>query len=736
MRYLYLIACLCAAFGGQAQSIRGRVMEKTGDTESPLAGANVYWDGTTKGVVTDANGEFKIRWNEVGRLVASFIGYQSDTLEVASSAGFVQFVLISGEQLDEVNVAARKQGTVMSTQGPVIEQIITGIELTKAACCNLGESFETNASVDVSYADAVTGAKQIQLLGLTGKYVQMLTENMPNFKGLASLYGLSYVPGPWMSSISVSKGTSTVINGYESMAGQISVDYKKPTDPELFYANFYASTDGMYEGNTNFSLKLSDKWSTMFFLHGDWMEKAHDGNKDGFLDMPEKTQYNVMNRWTFRNEMFFLQFGGKWIDEERRGGQGGHHFHGEESPLGLYEIGIDTRRYEAFMKLGYLMPQYEHTTMALIANYSDHSQDSYYGLKVYNARQRSLFLNYIYQSIFGMNPDQQFSAGVSFNYDKYDEDFQDRVFVDGEGEVTGMVDFAREERVPGVFFQYTGGFFDNRFTLMLGLRYDYHNLKVSVGRGSRAANVLAENSNLLASSASIYVNGKLLAEHPEEIFSLEMEDAWNVGVNWNQKFDLFGRVLNLNLDYYYMRFTEQIIADNETDYRKVNFHNLDGKSYSHCYQAEVKYELIPRLEATLAYRYNDVKNTVNGKLRHTPLSNRYKGLVSLTYFTNLKKWQFDATVQFNGGGRMPTPDAERPLWEETFPSYTQLSAQITRRFRRWSIYLGGENLTNFKQKNPVVSASNPYGSDFDATMVWGPTMGRKLYVGIRYNIPK
>ena len=759
MRYLYLIACLCAAFGGQAQSIRGRVMEKTGDTESPLAGANVYWDGTTKGVVTDANGEFKIRWNEVGRLVASFIGYQSDTLEVASSAGFVQFVLISGERLDEVNVAARKQGTVMSTQGPVIEQIITGIELTKAACCNLGESFETNASVDVSYADAVTGAKQIQLLGLTGKYVQMLTENMPNFKGLASLYGLSYVPGPWMSSISVSKGTSTVINGYESMAGQISVDYKKPTDPELFYANFYASTDGMYEGNTNFSLKLSDKWSTMFFLHGDWMEKAHDGNKDGFLDMPEKTQYNVMNRWTFRNEMFFLQFGGKWIDEERRGGQGGHHFHGGESPLGLYEIGIDTRRYEAFMKLGYLMPQYEHTTMALIANYSDHSQDSYYGLKVYNARQRSLFLNYIYQSVFGMNPDQQFSAGVSFNYDKYDEDFQDRVFVDGEGEVTGMVDFAREERVPGVFFQYTGGFFDNRFTLMLGLRYDYHNLygslwtprahlvyrpfeasslKVSVGRGSRAANVLAENSNLLASSASIYVNGKLLAEHPEEIFSLEMEDAWNVGVNWNQKFDLFGRVLNLNLDYYYMRFTEQIIADNETDYRKVNFHNLDGKSYSHCYQAEVKYELIPRLEATLAYRYNDVKNTVNGKLRHTPLSNRYKGLVSLTYFTNLKKWQFDFTTQFNGYGRIPDQGGIEDEFRvpSRFDAFQIMNAQVTKYFRLWNVYVGCENIGDFTQKNPIVAAADPWGAHFDSSKVWGPLVGRVFYLGLRLSVSR
>lgn len=734
-------------------------MEATGDGDAPLVGANVYWLGTTKGAVTDANGEFKIRWNEVGRLVASFIGYQADTLDVDADETFVQFTLVSGEQLGEVSVAGRKQTTVMSTQGAVIEQLITGMELTRAACCNLGESFETNASVDVSYADAVTGARQIQLLGLTGKYVQMLTENIPNFKGLASLYGLSYIPGPWMSAISVSKGTSSVINGYESMAGQISVDYKKPTDPEMLYANVFASDEGMYEFNTNFSFRLSDKWSTMFFLHGDWMEEAHDGNKDGFLDMPEKTQYAAMNRWAYRDETWFIQFGGKYIDEERQGGQGGHHFHGTESPLGLYQVGIDTRRGEAFLKLGYLMPQYEHTTMALIANYSNHSQDSYYGQKLYNASEQALFLNYIYQSIFGDNPNQQFSAGVSFNYDRIEEDFRDRVFVNGEGQTTDVVRFEREENVPGAFFQYTGDFFDKRFTVMFGLRYDYHNiygnlwtprlhlmfrpvettsLKLSVGRGSRAANVLAENSNLLVSAASIYVNGQLLSDHPGELESLDMEDAWNVGVNWNQKFDVFGRVLNINLDYYHTRFTSQVIADNEADYTRVNFHNLDGKSFSNCYQAEVRYEVIPRLEATLAYRYNDVRYTVNDKLQAAPLTNRYKGLVSLSYFTNLRKWQFDFTAQFNGHGRIPAQGGIEEAYRVSsrFPAYQIMNAQVTKYFRLWNIYVGCENIGDFTQDNPIVAANDPWGQHFDSSKVWGPLHGRKFYIGIRFSLDR
>ena len=760
MRNLFIVMCLLASVGLQAQTIKGRVMEETENGEVALPGANVYWVGTSKGSVSDANGEFKIKWEKVGKLVVSFIGYRSDTIEVKSTDKFVTCTLKSGEQLDEVSVAARKQSTVMSTQGPLIEQLITGEELCKAACCNLGESFETNASVDVSYADAVTGAKQIQLLGLTGKYVQMMTENMPNFRGLASLYGLTYIPGPWMSAISVSKGTGSVINGYESMAGQISVDYKKPRDPELLSANVFTSSEGMYEFNSNFSIKFNDKWSTMFLLHGDWMEEPHDGNKDGFLDMPEKTQYNVMNRWAYKDDTWYLQFGGKFIDEERIGGQTTHggHAHADEK-YGLYKIGIDTRRYEAFLKFGYLMPQYENTSMAILVNYSDHTQDSYYGPKMYNAGQKSLFVNYIYQSIFGTNPSQMYSAGLSFNYDKYDEDFRDPVFNYGEDISTDFINMKREERVPGAFFQYTGEFLDQRFIVMAGLRYDYHNIfgsiwtprahimykpdeftsiKATFGRGLRTPNILAENSYLLASAANFYVNGELLGKNPALLDDLKMEDSWNFGANVNRKFEVFGRTLNINLDYYHTKFNDQVVVDNETAYNKVNFYNLDGDSYSNCYQIEVKYELIPRLEATLAYRYNDVKTTINGDLRRTPLTSRYKGLVNLSYFTNLKKWQFDFTTQFNGSGRLPEQGgiADEYRVASRFDDFQIMNAQVTKYFRLWSIYAGCENIGDFTQKNPIVNSHNPWSDTFDSSKVWGPLHGRKFYIGLRFALDR
>ena len=355
MKYILLIVLVCCAFGVEAQQVKGRVQEIVNGKKQPLPGANVYWAGTTKGVVTNDKGDFSIDWNSAGRLVVSFIGYNSDTLTVNSPGKHLDVILDSGQELEEVKVVKRGQTTVMSTKGPLIEQVITGEELCKAACCNLGESFTTNASVDVSYADAVTGAKQIQLLGLTGKYIQMMTENIPNFRGVSSLYGLSYIPGPWMDAISVSKGAGSVVNGYEAIAGQISVDYKKPLK-EKFFVNMYGSSEGMLEFNVNGGVKLSDKWSTAILAHGDWFNKAHDANHDGFLDMPKKTQYNVMNRWAYKDDTWFLQFGGKFLDEDRLGGQHGFKKSMPRTTDGLYGIGIDTRRYEAFMKLGYLMP--------------------------------------------------------------------------------------------------------------------------------------------------------------------------------------------------------------------------------------------------------------------------------------------------------------------------------------------------------------------------------------------
>lgn len=757
MKRILLFILLGISATGWAQDIKGRVVEEVDGKKVGIPGANVFWAGTTEGQVTDEKGNFKIKWNASGRLVASFIGYSADTLQVGKSAKNVEFILVAGEMLDEVSVMTRGNTTIMSTRGPMIEQVITGEELCKAACCNLGESFTTNASVDVAYADAVTGAKQIQLLGLTGKYVQMMTENMPNFRGISSLYGLNYVPGPWMSAISVSKGAGSVINGYEAIAGQISVDYKKPLSEEKIYVNLFGSSEGMAEFNANTSIRLNDKWSTAILAHGDWLPTELDHNHDGFLDMPQKTQYNLMNRWQYKTDAWNVQFGGKFLDEKRLGGQKGFRKsnRGQFGEGVLYGIGIDSRRYEGFLKVGYLMPQYENTSMALIVNYTDHDQDSYYGARNYQARQQTLFANYIYQSIFGQNENQQYSAGLTFNYDRFDESFND--FLVAIQQKTGTVDFLRKERTIGAFFQYTGAFWE-KLTVMAGLRYDYHNLfggfftprlhlayapddftmlKFSAGHGSRTANILADNSYLLASAASVYVNGKLLAEHPEELDDLDMEKAWNFGVQLNRKFLLFDRILNINLDYYRTNFTNQVVVDNETRAGEVNFYNLTGDSYSNCYQVEVKYELIPRFDVTGAFRFNDVKSTIGGQLKRAALQSKYKGLLNLSYYTNMKKWQFDFTTQFNGPGRIPlNPAVPQEQQHDSFDSFCVMNAQVTKFFRRWSIYAGCENIGDFTQKHPIMNADSPWSEGFDSSRIWGPVHGRKFYLGLRFGLDR
>lgn len=762
MKNLLILFILCWNYAVSAQTIKGVVYEMSENGPVGLPAANVYWEGTTQGVVTDVEGKFEIDWNESGRLIASFIGYHSDTLTVAAKDRRVEFTLQQGEVLDEVQVMTRGKSTIMGT-GPMMEQILTGEELCKAACCNLGESFTTNASVDVSYSDAVTGAKQIQLLGLTGRYVQMMTENMPNFRGVSSLYGLGYVPGPWMNAISVSKGIGSVLNGYEAIAGQVSVDYKKPLE-EKFFVNGYGSSEGMYEFNTNLGVKLSDKWSTAILAHGDWFDKNHDTNHDGFLDMPRKTQYNIMNRWAFTTDKWYIQFGGKYIDETRLGGEVGVHESMRNKEITKYGIDIDTRRGEGFLKIGALMPQYENTSMALMVNYVDHDQNSMFGARIYDARQQTLYANYVFQSIFGNNVNQKYSVGFTGNYDKYNEYFLDRLYSNpnqSENVNVGKdAHWNREEKVVGAFFQYTGTFRD-KFTVMAGLRYDYHNLydgfltprlhlmysptemttvKLSGGKGYRSANILAENSYLLASNKQIYIDNKWLVENPTLLNTLKMEEAWNYGISFTQKFLLFGRMATFTADFFRTQFDNQIIVDNESQKGRINFYNLDGDSYSNCYQAELRYELFPRMDVLGAFRYNDTKYTLaNGNLVRTPLQSKYKGLLNLSYYTNMKKWQFDFTTQFNGGGRMPSNEIvteEQYKTDRDFKPYQIMNAQVTKFFRRWSIYAGCENIGDYTQKEAIIAAESPWNENFDASKIWGPIHGRKFYVGIRFAIDR
>lgn len=734
LKQLYItLFILFFALSAQAKDVKGHVFD---DNDQPIIGANVYWEGTQQGTTTDVDGAFKLKTREgANKLVVSYIGYETFILSVTNVDEPLNIKLKGEVTLEEVVISERKMGTIASRTSVLQTQKITYDELCRAACCNLAESFETNPSVDVSYADAATGARQIKLLGLAGTYVQMLTENYPNFRGAASLYGLDYVPGAWMESIQVSKGTSSVKNGYEALAGQINVEFKKPPTADIFSVNLFGSDAGRYEGNADASWHINDKVSTGLLVHYSNDKKQHDGNDDGFLDTPLREQVNLMNRWYHKLDNYVAQYGVRYLHESRTGGQATKH-HDFADP---YKVHLNTNRAELYTKQAYIIDKEKVESVALILSGSYHEQKSMYDRTPYNVYQNNVYASLLYEKEF--SPAHSLSTGLSMNYDGFDEN----LLQNGVRNV-----FDRTEVVPGAYVQYTYNLND-KLIVLGGIRADYSSLydffvtprvhikynpfdwfhvRASAGKGFRTANILAENNFLLSSSRKMNIAD-----------NLDQEEAWNTGVNLAFYIPLFGKELALNGEWYYTDFRKQVVVDMDSDPHAVSFYNLDGKSYSNSFQVEATYPFFRGFTLTAAYRYTDAKTDYRNAAGVTqrlkkPLVSDYKGLLTASYQTPLKKWQFDLTGQFNGGGRMPTPDATNPLWEPNFNAYTVVNAQITKYFRRWSVYLGAENLFDYKQSHPIIDAGNPRGENFDGSMVWGPVHGRKIYAGLRFNISR
>ena len=650
-------------------------------------------------------------------LTLSVFGQDMDSLQADT---------MKTQNLQNITITSRRSGT-RRVSGPTNAQLIMRDELFKAACCNLGESFTTNPSVDVNYSDAATGAKQIKLLGLSGTYVQMLTENLPNFRGAAAPYSLDYVPGPWMNSIQVSKGSSSVRNGYESITGQIDIEYLKPDNDEGVTINLFGNTQSRLEANADANIHLDDKLSTEVLAHYQDDFGHHDVNKDGFLDQPNVRQWNLQNRWKWKGDHYMFHGGISMVKEKREGGQTEHSSHLSPLTSHLYQIGVETDRYEGYMKHAFILNPENGTNIAVMGNASMHLLDANYGEKRYSVNQKNAYAQLLFETNF--TKQHNLSVGLSLNHDYLGQDLFN----------VQLSRLNEKETTPGAYAQYTYNLND-KVVAMAGMRVDHSsrygtfvtprfhlklvpndivNLRLSAGKGYRTVHALAENNNLLASGRQLVID------------DLKQEQAWNYGVSTSFYIPLFGKTLKLNAEYYHTHFSEQAVIDYDTNASVIHITNLDGKSYSNTFQMDATYPIVQGLELTAAWRWNDVKCTYGGQLMEKPLTSRYKGLVTASYKTPLGLWQFDATLQLNGGGRMPTP--VNGLWDERFHAYEQVSAQITRWFRHFSIYIGGENLTGFRQKQTIINAAEPFSSTFDPTMVWGPVHGAMFYAGVRIN---
>ena len=780
----FMVILLLVTFGifssirSSGQTLRGLVYEDPHDghdhdpdpeMNQPLAGVNVYWVGTTRGTVTNAHGKFSISKSDIQdhRLVFSLLGFKRDTVDVAELTRLEWKMIPDQQELSEVEIKARQDNTFTSKLNPVYTQVITQGELQRAACCNLAESFETNAAVDVSYSDAVTGAKQIQLLGLSGTYSQIMAEKIPMIRGLATPFGLGYIPGPWMESIQVSKGISSVSTGPESISGSINVEFKKPETSEKLYLNLFGNSNLRFELNGNSAYRINEKLSTMVFVHGSDFRQKIDHNDDGFMDMPMVTNINLFNRWDYNVPgKYISRFGIRYLYENRKGGQMDFNPDGFEfDTVGIgtnskkYGIGINTNRIEAFWKNGVFLPGLENASIGLILYGVNHIQRSFYGINQYSGHEQMLYANLSFNAHLA-GEEHQLTAGISFSQDVYNEHFlQTNLFYDftdaddslgiTPGVLVGdtVIDHVmnRNEKMTGIYLEYTLDKKD-RFSMILGGRIDYLNtyglmyaprlhlkwnigessiIRGSAGVGYRVPDVLAEHTSVYVSQRRLYF--------PEK---LNPEIAWNYGINFTHDFKMFNHKAEFTFDIYRTDFINQVVTDLDRSPEAVWFTNLHGRSYANSLQAQLIFAPVHHFTITAAFRYNDVKTTINGELREKPLVSKYKGLLSLSYFTNLEKWMFDLTAQINGPQRLPDAGMLPPTFYQPAhsPAYIYLLGQITRKFKRFEIYVGGENLTNYRQKDLVQQYWAPYGTWFDGSKVWGPVMGITVYAGVRFAI--
>jgi len=724
--YLFLLFPVIS----HSQTLKGKVFGNGDNEKDPLPGVNIFWQGTNDGVASNPDGTFEIKKKaNQHMLVFSFVGYEQKVVHIDDIKP-IEVSLEPNLEIDEVTIIQKDRGTYLSVINPIQTERIGGAELHKAACCNLAESFETNPSVDISYSDAVTGAKQIRLLGLEGTYSLLQVENMPNLRGLATTFGLTYIPGPWMESIQVSKGAASVLSGYDAIAGQINAELKKPDGEEKLFLNVYANKHQRFEFNGYTNIRLNEKWSTGILTHLSHLSNKTDDNGDGFMDEPLSSRLQAMNRWKYvGGNGHMAQAGINVLYEDRMGGQTGFERDMNPSVSNPYGINIKTNRLEGFFKTGYVFPN-GRTAVAWLSNISLHETNSFYGITDYDADETRFYGSAVLTRDLDEHGLHTINTGVSFIYDYFNESLYEQ-------------NITRTEKVPGLFAEYT--FKPNpKFTFMAGLRTDFHNsfgtfvtprmhfryqmgkhltLRGSAGKGFRTANVLSENIYLLANNRALLWQDDVM-----------QEEAWNYGVALVQNYTLLERDLQINAEFYRTDFQTQLLVDRETSAENIVLAPLKGKSYANSFQLDLRWQPINRLDMLLAYRVNDIQQTIGGELKEKPLTSKYKGLINFNYTTNLKKWMFDYTIQFNGGGRVPLIQGVDTNIDDEFSPYTIMNAQITKYFRYWSIYVGSENLTNFKQKNPIAGADNPFGPGFDATNVWGPTVGRKIYIGLRFNL--
>ena len=738
-----------------SQDVKGTILEIVENKETPVVGANIYWIDNSGGTISDIDGKFKLsNPDNKNSYVVSFVGYQNDTVSVGSSNA--KIILKADAELEAVSIRYNTKSSSVSLLSSANILNISSDELLKAACCNLAESFETTPSIDVNFSDAISGRKQINMLGLSSPNILMSIENIPSIRGALQSYGLTYIPGTWIESLQVAKGSGSVVNGYESVSGQINAELRKPLTDDKFFLNLFANQMERLELNAHYTANLNQKLDYGLYFHANKKDTSADNNNDGFRDDPTGQQLNILNRFQYTNLekglVGFFDF--NYVFDERAYGQ-------NEYIEGSYPIFVENQNYwggktdaeilKTNFKFGYVNPEITYRSLGIQFAYTGIDMGSSFGNRIHDIRQTSIYSNLVYNSIIG-NTMNKIKTGISVTYDEYDE------FIFNNNLSINNFDISRTERSVGAYFEYNYDDLD-KLNLSAGIRFDNHNkignfvsprfhmkynllpkstIKLSFGKATRMANIFSENQKLFYSSREIIFTENSL---PTDFSNMKADQALNYGVSIINSFKLLGKESQLILDYYITDFQNKLVADWETP-SQINFYNLTGKSYSNSFQAQLSYVLSSSIDLLFAYK-NTLAETdyvTHGRLKN-PLTPRDRFFFNLAYNGPAndkgRNWKYDFSFNHVGEQRLPST--------ETNPSEYRLSdiserlnlinTQITRVFNdSFQLYLGVENLTNYRQKNTILASDDPFGDYFDATYVYGPIFGRMSYIGLRYYI--
>ena len=762
-----LFTALCAVTV-TAQDITGRVADAAGN---PLPGASVYWAETNVGEAADMNGNFRIhRVKGYDKLVGSFLGYTNDTISVDKATSEVVFNLIEGVAVESVVVEGTMRGNYISHEGILKNENISFAGLCKMACCNLAESFENSASVTVGYSDAISGARQIKMLGLAGTYTQILDENRAIMRGLSAPYGLGYTPGMWLNSIQVSKGISSVTAGHEAVTGQINLEHRKPTDEERFFLNVYLDNELKPEVNLSTALPVTEdkRLSTVILAHASVDTHKFDHNGDGYRDLPMARQLNIANRWLYQGANGIqVRWGAKYVNDQRVGGQmafdksmidnkDGKAWHEWWREEGLYGSVVANQEANVYFKMGKpvgaaVFDKEESSEMrsnfAMILDYDFFREDAIFGAdKGYLGGQHMTNLNLMYTHYFTYN--SSLATGLTASSRWVQEELTDRLWSENPR------NFDRNESEVGAYAEYTYNI-KEKFSVVAGMRYDYNVyfrkhlltprghikwnitpttvLRGSAGLGYRPTDIVTDNIGIMATGR------RIVFDTPFDRSFNRMESALTAGGSLSQTISTVNyRDMTISLDYFRTELFHSVVVDQERDAENIYIYTTDGKSYTNTYQADLSWTPADRLDIFATFRYTDSKYTItradgSQELVERPLVSRFKTLLNVQYATRMRKWTFDVTAQLNGKSRIPTQTGVLTDSTES-PIYPMFFAQVTRKIKMWDIYLGCENIAGYKQQNPILGADNPYSTAFNSSCVWGPLMGRKVYIGVRFNL--